>query len=53
MNSIYPLTVATTQEPGFSELFTLDSPQITDSEYNGYSVRGFVLEYKINTGGEL
>jgi len=53
VNSIYPLTVATTQEPSFSKLFTLDSPQITDSEFNGFSVRGFVLEYKINAGGEL
>ena len=52
-NTIYPLTYATTQDEQFSEIFTLDSPQITDSEYNGYSVRGFVLEYRINTGGEL
>lgn len=52
-NTIYPLTYATTQDDHFSETFTLDSPQITDSEYNGYSVRGFVLEYRINTGGGL
>lgn len=52
VNSIYPLTVATTQDEAFASLFTLDSPQITDSEYNGYSVRGFVLEYRIATGGE-
>jgi len=53
VNSIFPLTVATTQDPKFSSTFTLDSPQITDSEYNGYSVRGFVLEYRIETGGSL
>lgn len=52
-NSVAPLTYATERDAEFSELFVLDSPQITDSEYNGYSVRSFVLEYKIETGGEL
>lgn len=52
-NSIYPLTYATTQDDAFASIFTLDSPQITDSEFNGYAVRGFTLEYNIETGGEL
>lgn len=53
VNSIYPLTYATTQDEEFASLFTLDSPQITDSEFAGYSVREFVLEYRIETGGDL
>lgn len=51
-NQIYPLTFKTTEDPEFSSIFILDRPQITDAEYNGYQVRGFVLEYKIEAGGE-
>lgn len=50
-NKINPLTFNTTEDPEFSKIFTLDRPQIIDAEYNGYAVRGFVLEYKINAGG--
>lgn len=49
---INPLTYNTTQDEEFSKVFTLDSPNITDAEYNGYQVRGFVLEYNIKTGDE-
>lgn len=52
-NHITPLTYNTTQDEAFARLFVLDSPQITDDVYNGYSVRGFVLEYNITTGEEL
>jgi hypothetical protein len=50
---INPLTYNTTQDELFSKIFTLESPNITDAEYNGYAVRGFALEYNINTGDEL
>lgn len=50
---INPLTYNTTQDEEFSKTFTLESPNITDAEYNGYAVRGFVLEYNINTGDGL
>jgi cell shape-determining protein MreC len=49
---INPLTYNTTQDEAFSKIFTLDSPNITDAEYNGYAVRGFALEYNIATGDE-
>ena len=51
-NQIYPLTFSTTEDKEFGSIFVLDRPQITDAEYNGYAVRGFVLEYKIETGGQ-
>ncbi|MBX3178040.1 MAG: hypothetical protein KF886_11805 [Candidatus Hydrogenedentes bacterium] len=51
VNSVATLTQKTAEDPDFSSMFILDSPQITDSEYNGYSVRGFTLEYRIDTGG--
>lgn len=49
---INPLTYNTTQDAAFSKIFTLDSPNITDAEYNGYAVRGFALEYNIKTGDD-
>lgn len=51
-SQINPLTFNTTQDPDFSKFFTLDSPNITDAEYNGFAVRGFTLEYNVNTGDE-
>ncbi|MCF6286413.1 MAG: hypothetical protein L3K26_14655 [Candidatus Hydrogenedentes bacterium] len=50
-NKINPLTFNTTEDPEFASIFTLDRPQILDAEYNGYAVRGFVLEYEIEAGG--
>lgn len=50
-DQVFPLTVNTTQDPEFSSIFVLDRPQITDAEFSGYAVRGFVLEYKIEPGG--
>ena len=51
-NQIYPLTFKTTEDPEFSQTFELDRPQILDAEYNGIPVKGFVLEYKIQVGGQ-
>jgi len=51
-SQINPLTYNTTQDEAFSKLFTLDTPNLTNEEYNGFAVRGFALEYNIATGDE-
>jgi hypothetical protein len=51
-SQINPLTYNTTQDEMFSKLFTLDTPNLSNEEYNGFAVRGFVLEYNIATGDE-
>lgn len=52
LSQINPLTYNTTQDEAFSKLFTLDTPNLSNEEYNGFAVRGFVLEYNIATGEE-
>lgn len=44
---IAPLTESTEKDPDFSSMFTLNRPQLEDTEFNGYAVRGFKLEYLI------
>ena len=51
-NDINPITFRTEQDPEFSALFPLSSPKLVDSEFNGYKVRSFTLEYLILKGAE-
>ena len=50
-SKIYPLTERTTEDPDFSKMFTLLRPRVDFTEFNGFAVRGFTLEYQINPGG--
>jgi predicted RNA-binding protein len=47
---IAPLTESTAEDPEFSSMFVLNRPQLEDTEFEGYSVRGFTLEYLIQRG---
>lgn len=51
-NNIYPLTFNLEQDPAFSALFQLSLPRLGDTEFNGYEVRSFTLEYRILSGEE-
>lgn len=51
-NNIYPLTFNLEQDPAFSALFQLSLPRLGDTEFNGYEVRSFTLEYRIVSGDE-
>lgn len=51
-NDTYPLTFNTEQDPEFAALFQLDLPKIRDTEFQGFKVRWFSLEYKIAQGGK-
>ena len=51
-NNIYPLTFNLEQDPAFSALFQLSLPRLGDTEFNGYEVRSFTLEYRIQSGDE-
>ncbi|MBI3118506.1 MAG: hypothetical protein HYZ00_07455 [Candidatus Hydrogenedentes bacterium] len=48
---VFPLTVATVNDPEFSKYFTLLQPRLKDTEFNGFQVRDFTLPYLIGTGG--
>lgn len=52
-NDISPLTFKTEQDPEFNNLFALNSTKLLDTEFQGYKVRSFTLEYMINKGGEM
>ncbi len=49
--SVYPLTSATQTDPGFAAVFDFLSPAIEDTQFEGYQVRAFSLEYLILPGG--
>lgn len=51
-NDINPITFNMEQDPEFSAMFQLSSPKLVDSEFKGYKVRSFTLDYLINMGGE-
>jgi hypothetical protein len=51
-NDINPITFNMEQDAEFAAMFQLSSPKLVDSEFKGYKVRNFTLEYLINTGGE-
>jgi len=50
-NDINPLTFNMQGDPEFSKTFQLDLPKFQDTEFDGYKVREFTLEYLINKGG--
>ncbi len=49
-NDIYPLTLETEQDTEFSSMFQLSQPKLVDTEFMGYAVRSFTLEYLILFG---
>lgn len=51
-NDISPLTFNTERDDEFSSMFQLNSTRLLDTEYDGFKVRSFTLEYMINTGSE-
>jgi Tfp pilus assembly protein PilN len=51
-NDIYPLTFNLEQDHEFSSLFQFSSPKLVDTEFEGYRVRSFTLEYLITQGEE-
>ncbi len=51
-NDIYPLTFNMEQDSEFSSVFQLSLPKLVDTEFNGYKVRSFTLEYTIRSGEE-
>ena len=44
---IYPLTFNLEKDPEFSSMFQLNLPKFQDTEFEGYQVRSFTLEYNI------
>lgn len=44
-NDIYPLTFNMEQDQEFSNMFQLSLPKLVDTEFKGYRVRSFNLEY--------
>lgn len=51
-NDIYPLTFNLEQDAEFARLFQFSSPKLVDTEFKGYRVRSFTLEYLIMQGEE-
>lgn len=51
-NDIYPLTLEMEQDVEFSSLFQLSLPKLVDTEFEGYAVRSFTLEYLIELGAQ-
>ena len=51
-NDIYPLTFNMEQDPEFAHLFQFSSPKLVDTEFEGFRVRSFTLEYLITPEGE-
>lgn len=50
-SDINPLTFNMQDDAEFSSVFQLDLPKFQDTEFEGYKVREFTLEYLINQGG--
>jgi len=46
-SDIYPLTFNMEQDPEFQSMFQLSLPKLVDTEFKGYRVRSFSLEYLI------
>jgi hypothetical protein len=51
--SVNPLTSATQTDTQFATVFDFLSPAIEDTEFDGYQVRAFSLEYLIRPGGTV
>ncbi|NIA14466.1 MAG: hypothetical protein GWP08_10315 [Nitrospiraceae bacterium] len=51
-NDIYPLTLEMEQDVEFSSMFQLSLPKLVDTEFEGYAVRSFTLEYLIEPGAQ-
>ncbi len=49
---VNPLTKATSTDIEFGRSFTLIRPRLEDTEFEGFAVRGFSMEYLIETPGE-
>jgi Tfp pilus assembly protein PilN len=49
--SITPFADSTAADPEFSRTFSLYAPQLEDTEFDGYAVRGFQLDFDILTPG--
>jgi len=49
---IWPLTQQLEEDPEFSEMFQLIQPELGDTEFEGYAVRSFSLEYMVMAGEE-
>lgn len=49
---VNPLTKATANDLEFGRYFTLVRPKLQDTEFEGFAVRGFSLEYLVETPGE-
>lgn len=50
---VSPLLDSTTKvDSDFAKIFTLQPPKIEDTEFKGFAVRGFTLNYVIETGGK-
>lgn len=50
--NINPLVDNLNEDEGFSDHFEIITTRLSDTEFNGFNVRGFTLEYLIKTGGK-
>ena len=50
---ISPLTNSLANDAEFASLFRIMRPQIQDTEFDGYRVRSFTLEYLLDPGGPV
>lgn len=51
-SNIYPLAEISSSDPQFSRYFKITRPRMQDTEFQGFAVRGFTLEYLIETPGD-
>lgn len=49
---VNPLTDALAADPEFSSMFTMEPPSFSDTEFEGYPVKKFTLEFQITPEGE-
>jgi hypothetical protein len=50
-NDVSPFALATEQDPEFSDLFQIETSSLKDTDFEGYTVKSFTLEYRIVPGG--
>lgn len=50
--NVFELSELTSSDEGFNSHFVLESPTIEDTEFDGFEVRRFTLEYIIQQGGQ-
>jgi hypothetical protein len=51
-SDVFPLAEASSKDLEFSRYFKLIRPKLQDTEFEGFAVRGFSMEYLIETPGE-